>query len=150
MTASAKALAPSSPVLFSLRYSEVIDWLASSCFDVWTLCLKLVSHSDHMTALRKRGCVLQTQMSVYVTKCVWPAYRAHVFQHTLSRQPLAVDKVMKSSRGPAVDTRSATCLSPGTAEFKISELMLFSTQHRRVAANLKYCSSAGELDFGRL
>ena len=128
----------------------MIEWLALSWFDVRTLCLKLVSHSDKMTALRKKGCALQKQMSVYVTKCVLPAHRAHEFQHTVLRQLMAVDKVMKSSRGPAVETRSATCLSPGTAEFKISELMLFGTQHRRVAANLKYCSSAGELDFGQL
>ena len=82
-----------------------------------------------MTAPRKE-CALQTQMSVYVTKCVLLAYRAQVFQHTVLRQLLAVDKVMKSARDPAMDTRSATCMSPGTAEFRISELMLFSTPHQ--------------------
>ena len=34
---------------------------------------------------------------------------------------------MKSARDPAMDTQSATCVSPGTAEFRISELMLFNT-----------------------
>ena len=80
-----------------------------------------------MTAPRKKECALQTQLCVYVTMCVGPAYRARVLQHTMLRQLLAVDNVMKSSRGPAADTRSATCMSPATAEFRISALMLFNT-----------------------
>ena len=43
------------------------------------------------------------------------------------RQLLAVDKVMKSARDPAMDTQSATCMSPGTAEFMISKLIFFNT-----------------------
>ena len=37
---------------------------------------------------------LHTQLSLYVTKCALPAYRAHVFQQTLLKQQLAVEKVI--------------------------------------------------------
>ena len=63
LTASANALAPSSPIWFPSRKSVVIDWLAMSCFDVHTPYLNLVSHGDQMTAPRKRA-ILHTQMSV--------------------------------------------------------------------------------------
>ena len=134
LTPSAKALAPSSPISLYSRKSVVIDWQALSCLELRTPFLNLVSHGH---APRKMGCALQTQLSVYMTKCVGPAYRAHVFQHTMLRQLLAVDKVMKSARGPAEDTRSATCMSPATAEFRISKLMLFNTPHQTSSAVLQ-------------
>ena len=54
LTASANALAPSSPIWFSLRRSSVIDGLALSCFGLRSQYLNLVSHGDQMTALRKQ------------------------------------------------------------------------------------------------
>ena len=35
-----------------------------------------------------------------------------------------------AARDPAVDTRSATCISPATAEFRTVELMLFNKPHQ--------------------
>ena len=48
LTASAYALAPSSPIWFFLRFSLVIDWLALSCFKLWSPYLNLVSHGDQI------------------------------------------------------------------------------------------------------
>ena len=57
---------------------------------------------------------------------------------------VVVEQVMKSARGPAVDTLSASCMSlPGTAELKISGLMFFSTKRDIVTASVTYCSSYG-------
>ena len=81
-------------------------------------------------------------MSVYVTECVLLACRAVVFPYTLLRRLLVVDKVMRSARfsnrGHSIGHLH---VSFGTAQFKISTLMVFSTPPRIVAANVKSFSS---------
>ena len=88
------------------------------------------------------GGALHTQKSVYVTECVLLACRSVVLPHTVLRRLLVVDKVMRSARcshrGHSIGHLH---VSLGTAQFKISTLMVFGTPARIVAANVKSFSS---------
>ena len=131
LTASAKALAPSSPTwLFSRKSCG--DRLAGLV--VFRATDTVPEPRQPRPRTEEDGVRFADPTECVRDKVCWASVlRAGIAAHHV--ETTTVDKVMKSSRGPAVDTRSATCMSP--AEFRISKHMLFSTPRRRFAANFK-------------
>ena len=119
----------------------MIDGLALSCLGLRSSYLNLVSHGDKMTAPRTHMVLCTLTESVRDKVCS-ASVRAHVFSHTFMRQFWRQSHVVggRSSRGHTVGLLH---VPPGTAEFKISELTLFSTPRGIVSASVTYCSSTG-------
>ena len=92
---------------------------------------------------------LHTQLSLYVTKCALRAYRAHVFQQTLLKELLAMEKVMKSARvqpwthcwPPAC--LSWNCSSRFQSSFCLAHRLASSLQASRIVLKPGECRRCG-------
>ena len=116
----------------------MIDGLALSCLGLRSSFLNLVSHGDKMTAPRKE----EAHGALHTHRVCSPGV-PHMYSHTLMTQLQCWTKSCSRRVVRRGHTIGPLLVSLGTAELKISGLMLFNTPRRIVTASVTHCSSTG-------